>query len=176
VPPQGRKPGQTGTRGQPAARKRPPISSGPAPRVALRRRARPRPRPAPGFLPILPPGESLAGVYAMKGEVGAWPDHIVSAISFPVPLASPPTAHFVPYGSTPPTECPGSVDDPQALPGHFCVYENYTGWVSNTREMIIYDPITEWGPASSRLGAGLDLQPKNPGTVSSQGTWAVTAP
>jgi len=68
------------------------------------------------------------------------------------------------------------VDDPQTLPGHLCVYENYTGWVSNTRELIIYDPVTEWGPASNRFGAGLDLHPNDPGTVSSQGTWAVTAP
>ncbi len=94
----------------------------------------------------------------------------------PRSLATAPIAHFVAYGTAQPLECPGSVDDPQTLPGHLCVYENYRRWVSNTREMIIYDPVTEWGPASNRFGAGLDLHPNDPGTVSSQGTWAVTAP
>ena len=44
-------------------------------------------------------------------------------ISYVYALDSLPEAHFIPYGTTPPPQCPGQASFPEADPGHLCVYE-----------------------------------------------------
>ena len=67
------------------------------------------------------------------------------------------TAHVVAEGGPPTAQCPGTVDAPQAAPGHLCVYEG--GTVSADR--------FGWVAQISSVAAG---------AFQSRGTWAVTAP
>ncbi len=81
-----------------------------------------------------------------------------------------PEAHFIPAGSTPPAECPGTHIDPKAAPGHLCVYErtNLNAGLRNTN-----------GPqgdgSASPFGAGLFIRSAAAGTFYSIGTWAATS-
>src|SRR3954471_370008 len=79
-------------------------------------------QPGP-LVDTLPSGKTLRGVYAVGGAAGGPAFLAIGAISFSFPLASAPTAHVIPDGGTPPNECPGNDGNPQAAPGHLCVYE-----------------------------------------------------
>jgi hypothetical protein len=74
-----------------------------------------------GTVPLpttLPHRQSLSGLYAVEG-IG----HVnESTVSFLIPLASAPVAHFIAPGAPPPPQCPGSVADPTASPGNLCVF------------------------------------------------------
>ena len=127
-----------------------------------------------GTVPLpttLPHRQSLAGLFAVEGT-----GHVnESAVSFLIPLASPPVAHFVAPGATPPAQCPGTVAHPKALPGNLCVFA-FDLSAGTTPQ--VFDPLSA-GSLANRLGFGVALyQPTSSvGTyVYSSGTWAVTAP
>src|SRR4051794_23707361 len=67
-----------------------------------------------GFTDLLPPG---------KTETGTWVivDHGMAAISFNIPLASPPSEII--YEAAPESaSCPGTPTDPKAAKGKLCIY------------------------------------------------------
>jgi hypothetical protein len=67
-----------------------------------------------GFTDTLPPGKTETGAWsAITGGAGLGQ----AAISFNIPLADAPEAHVAPNAN-----CPGTQDEPKALPGHFCLY------------------------------------------------------
>ena len=92
-------------------------------------------------------------------------------ISFGFRFASAPTPHFIELGTAPPPECPGTSLDPEALPGHLCVYESNT-LRAGTRGIN--------GPngddTTYRFGARLFAYGSAEGFFWSQGTWAATSP
>jgi len=120
---------------------------------------------------LLPHHQSLSGLYAVEGT-----GHVnQSAVSFLIPLASAPVAHFVAPGARPPPQCPGSVAHPKAAPANVCVFAFD---LSSGVTPQVFDPLAA-GSLANRLGFGIALyQPsENVGTyVYSSGTWAVTAP
>jgi hypothetical protein len=71
------------------------------------------------------------------------------------------------------TECPGSVGEPKARPGAFCVYP-YTEF--HVAHSIVVDPSNPVAGHTSRLGAVLNIQNSGTEETISYGTWAVTAP
>ena len=99
------------------------------------------------------------------------PDFSFSEISFGFLFASAPVPHFIEVDSTPPPECPGTSRDPQALPGHLCVYESF---VSRTNVRGINGP--DGDDTTYRFGARLFAYGSEPGVFISQGTWAATSP
>jgi hypothetical protein len=128
----------------------------------------------PGPLPeTLPSGKTLTGIYSI-GEAAEGPGYVlVGAISFAFPLASAPDAHVIGQGLTPPQECPGNAGNPQAAPGHLCVYE--AAKLNTNGPPQPCDPISGC-PASNRRGIGIQVFSAAVGTFTSSGTWAVTAP
>jgi hypothetical protein len=123
------------------------------------------------FGETLPSGKSETGVYALEGSASV----IQSGWGFPFALASAPAIHFIADGTAPPAQCPGSVKDPKASPGHLCVYEgtSHGGTVSSKG---IFNPENESFLTTSRYGFGFNINNSTTGANAwSQGTWAVAA-
>ena len=122
---------------------------------------------------VLPSGQTLIGAFANIGN-NTGNQRIGSAISFPIPLAAAPTAHFVNKGATAPAECPGSAATPRAAPGHLCIYE---GVATNVSFQSFEDPVTAATGSTTRVfGVEVVGFSTASGDYQSSGSWAVTAP
>ncbi|MEX2448686.1 MAG: hypothetical protein WD404_08085 [Solirubrobacterales bacterium] len=75
-----------------------------------------------GFTATLPEGESLKGTWETLPWGSPGEEFGSVSISYGIPLASAPEIHFV-LGETPPASCPGTVEEPAALPGNLCIYK-----------------------------------------------------
>jgi hypothetical protein len=97
-------------------------------------------------------------------------------MSFPVPLASAPTAHFIPAGGAVPPGCSGSVSAPAAAPGNLCAFSTFS--LVNLTQSNFFDPesFTEKPTVSGKSGALVVLVSIGAGIVQATGTYAVTAP
>ena len=67
--------------------------------------------------------KTIQGEYALGLQAADIGDDGWDNITFGFELASAPTEHFIAEGAVAPPECPGTVADPKAKPGHLCVYE-----------------------------------------------------
>jgi hypothetical protein len=130
----------------------------------------------PGPFPTanLPSGATLRGAFQLAGtDTPAVAGTAATAIAFVFPLAQAPEPNLVLEGGLPVAACPGSVNAPEAMPGHLCVY---TGSVSNASSFTFVDPESGVGPGSSRFGVTLFATGSFDSNYSVSGTWAVTAP
>ena len=121
------------------------------------------------FVETLESGKTLRGVY----YIGGYDDSPYDEISFQYPLGSAPQSHYINQGAAPPVECPGNANNPQANPGHFCVYERISINVAS-RGVIDFAgaPIL-----ADKHGAGIWHITDTSGVHAvTAGTWAVTAP
>jgi hypothetical protein len=119
----------------------------------------------------LPAGATIRGFFGMGWTADAASEFQETYLAFGFTLASAPTAHFIPSGGTPPAGCPGTSANPQADPGHLCVYEDNTG---NTTSKNV---CSSFGcPGATRWGAQYRASSSAAGTAWTRGTWAVTAP
>jgi hypothetical protein len=122
---------------------------------------------ATGLSGPLASGQTLVGHVSSAGHKAAGSDFIdEAALTFQIPLAAAPEAHFVPEGTTIP-ECPGSAEAPSAAPGNLCIYTNLlTGATGVNIDFV------------SRFGASLFLSGVGAAPVNYelQAVWAVTAP
>lgn len=124
---------------------------------------------------------STAARQAVPGftQIGDWEAEAVataggqnfaaSAATFPIPLPSAPTAHYV---TSPTASCPGSAAHPLAAPGNLCVYQEGSENVSAVTIFKDAGPGTgadRWGFSAVPMSAS-----SGPGAV--WGSWAVTAP
>jgi len=101
-------------------------------------------------------------------------ERVGTEISFGIPLASAPTAHFIFEGETPPAACPGTPAAPKAAPGHLCVYEAVA---ENIELEGLEDPITGATNGTARaFGTSVVGISTAVGDVNDYGSWAVTAP
>jgi hypothetical protein len=122
----------------------------------------------------LPSGRTLRGVYYVGSSSAAGNQLATNEISFPIPLARPPVAHFVLAGGRAPAACSGTAARPTAARGHLCVYEARERQAGEHR---VLDPVTgEIGGRVRVWGAALSVRSIRGGDVLSAGTWAVTAP
>jgi hypothetical protein len=72
---------------------------------------------------VMPAGATLTGVWGtstLGSSSGA--NELYAPISFPLEHTGGWTLHVVQENGAPTTECPGSVEDPEALPGNLCIY------------------------------------------------------
>lgn len=131
--------------------------------------------PAGPFVTSLPSGQTLRGVFAVRGSVASAGQDMQGAITFAFPLATAPTTHYIAAGVTPPAECPGNASTPEAAPGHLCVYESAVAINGTGR---VFDPSTSAAPnnVASRFGVGVAVTAAAAGDMRVRGTWAVTAP
>jgi hypothetical protein len=125
--------------------------------------------PAGPFPGTLPSGATIRGAYAVSGTASAG-EAVRDAPSFIFTLPADPTTHFIVAGTTPPAECPGTYNFPEAQPGHLCVYERVR--VGSPSIVIDYPGDT----GSARAGFIVQTTLAAAGAFQSRGTWAVTAP
>jgi len=132
--------------------------------------------PAGPFVTTLPSGQTLRGNYAGRafgGETAGQEMQI--PITFAFPLTTAPAAHYILNGTAPPSQCPGTAADPQALPGNLCVYES-TAALSATK-IRVFDPIGGDDDTANRFGAGVAAESTAAkAEFRIRGSWAVTAP
>ena len=118
-----------------------------------------------------------------KTETGTWgfnsyeeKGFVLETFSFPIPLGTPIEAskvHFITSTEIEkeeqPAECPGTAEEPKALPGYFCAYERSLA----SAELYIVGP-----PGKSGLFAYFKLaeEAKTGLGAVALGGWAVTAP
>jgi hypothetical protein len=127
----------------------------------------------PGPLPdTLPSGKTLRGAWGGGVTVTAGGQVFETSISFAFPLASAPTIHIIQAGGVPPTQCPGTAANPQADPGHLCVYVRVA---NNGTTVGSYGPDDQTNP---RFGLVLLKASANASGANNEtaGTYAVTAP
>jgi hypothetical protein len=128
----------------------------------------------PGPFPdAFPAGKTLRGTYMTAGNNGPGNNH--SAYSFGFRLPAAPIVHYIPVGSPVPADCPGTATNPQANPGHLCVFE-----VSaiNATTRGICNPESNGCPAgsASRDGFAVFTGIQTAGqSMYVFGSWAVTA-
>jgi hypothetical protein len=91
---------------------------------------------APGTLGS---GQTETGaVYVITPQNGA-SNYLGASISYPIPLAAPASASYLPFGTTT-TACPGSAANPSAASGHLCVYE-----VSTSATGVGFEDVGKYG-------------------------------
>jgi hypothetical protein len=130
--------------------------------------------PAGSLAATLQSGQSLKGAYGVIDHAGAALERVGTAISFEIPLASAPTAHFIAKGTTPPAACPGTATNPKASPGNLCIYEAQN---TNISTQSFEDPITgATGSTVQPFGAEVVGLSAAAGDIDESGSWAVTAP
>lgn len=130
--------------------------------------------PAGPFVDTLPPGKSEKGAYIMRGTAAAASARTGADISFAIPLAAAPTAHFLAVGDPATATCPGTAAAPTAAAGHLCIYE---GANNNLSSVAFQDPVTTaTGTIVRPYGAVLIGAATAAGAFISSGGWAVTAP
>ena len=108
----------------------------------------------------LPSGQTLKGALYLTTTI--------SSYDFAFSLPSAPVVHVRAFNASPTQECPGSASDPQAAPGHLCVYQSNNS-AAGACVFATDDPLSSCTSAT-RFGFG--------GSSSGQfgGQWAVTAP
>jgi hypothetical protein len=124
------------------------------------------------LLETLPSGKTEFGKYYALGSPAPQGQYAVDVISYQFPLPSTPIDHYLPPGATPTAECTGSFGNPQAAPGHLCVYSNKRGGVLTTYsgDGMGFDELDRYGFAVNIQSSG------SPNNFYDVGSWAVTAP
>jgi hypothetical protein len=116
------------------------------------------------YLETLPSGKTERGIYGIAGHrTGYFPG---ATVSFPVPLATDPTAKKLAPGAPSTIECPGSVTQPEAAPGFLCIYAE--------AEAVPLDFFNVG--AGFRNGFFYLMDAAEDADAENYGAWAVTAP
>jgi hypothetical protein len=124
------------------------------------------------FPTVLAGGKSETGIFYSVETTGAGDNgYVAASISFPFPLAAPPTTHYLATGATPTPECPGTAQEPKAAPGNFCAYEFENG----TGNAGFIDSSVEAKYQKYGIGIAAEWSGQT-GNADLIGTWAVTAP
>ena len=123
-------------------------------------------------------GQTLKGTYAIDFPAAGAGQEGTSAISFPIPLASAPSADFaniIPAGGAATANCPGSSASPSAAAGNVCVYEANA---VNIASRCMAGVAGAWScGAAAPFGTTMWVTATAAGSRTvSVGTWAVTAP
>jgi hypothetical protein len=127
------------------------------------------------FTDALPAGQTLRGNY-MLSQTNATATNFHNAVSFGFRLSAAPTVHYINSGTAPPAQCPGTVTNPQAAPGHLCIYEVQASNVSAGRGACNPEVSGCPGNSASRDGFAVYGGVTGAGAVYMFGSWAVTAP
>ncbi len=125
-----------------------------------------------GFTEKLPPGKTEVGTWSIGN--GHENDQQRVPISFTIPLASPiagTNVHFISVGGSDP-KCDGTAANPEADPGHLCVYTGTEAGVGGAVILNAFEdpPTTGASTAGAVIFLALTTEQAN-----AMGTWAVTA-
>ncbi len=117
----------------------------------------------------LPAGKTVRGNFYVMGPATAGNQYFGEGISFGYRLPSLPTARYIKSGDPVPAGCSGDATNPEAAPGHLCVFEASSFNVNGNTFGRGVDRL-------SRQGSGLFMLSSGAGHTFMVGTWAVTAP
>jgi Collagen triple helix repeat (20 copies) len=126
--------------------------------------------PAGPFPDVLPSGKTIRGNFAVGATADAPNENARGGHSYGFTLSSKPTPHYI--TGDPTAQCPGTEGNPQAAPGHLCVYERTRG---NAGPPTIFDGEIA-SPGASEEGFYLSLTSSDAGNFVAVGSWAVTSP
>lgn len=131
------------------------------------------------FNPNAAPGDprriTLKGVYSSGLFVDDVPAYMLSNASFGKTLPAPPAvpaANIIPFGGPPTVNCPGSFDNPRALPGQLCLYERLR---INVMAVQVLNSSGDINVADT-VGVQISAQAAAAGSMALMGKWAVTIP
>jgi hypothetical protein len=93
-----------------------------------------------------------------------------SPIAFGVELATTPTVHYIKVGDPIPSGCAGTVDAPDASPGHLCVFEQAA---SNLGSRGVANPANGAAGQATTFGAYIYGIQAAAGQFWFRGTWAL---
>ena len=131
-----------------------------------------------GYYSLLPgtlaSGKTLTGTYVVSMVAAAAGNLMLTNINYPLPLASTPTANFIPSGGASTANCPGSPTSPQAAAGILCVYEGFG--VNETFSGFFQTSTGNISATADTFGSGFYFSLVAAGQAYSSGTWAVKAP
>ena len=117
----------------------------------------------------LPSGETLRGGFGGSVENSFGAGLVSADVTYSVPLSFNPTLRIVQRNDSPPSQCPGTVSNPQAAGGNLCVFVGVANNVGAVQGYAMVD-----GGTNFQFGAVLHAS--GSGGVDISGTWAVTAP
>jgi hypothetical protein len=120
--------------------------------------------PSVGVGGLLPSGATLVGGYWVEGEGP------IQSISFGYRFSSFLNEAFVGFG-VPNPHCPGTVPEPRADRGYFCIYQGEGNAAANS--IYVRDLETGLDSRAGRTAAGIYVVGNN---EYSGGTWAATQP
>jgi hypothetical protein len=131
------------------------------------------------LLETLPSGATEKGAFGMEGVVSS--DYFgKTSLSFPIPLdvSEPIDSYTVssPEENGSGGSCPGTVADPQAERGMFCIYVAKSKNVNAPYYPLPCDPAANECNRIGPYGGYLEVSPYEYGLYEASGTWAVTAP
>lgn len=137
--------------------------------------------PAGPLTTALPSGQTLRGWFnldtvATSGNAGQFNG---GTISFGSQLPAAPTVQILPVGGRPTAQCPGTVANPAAAPGYFCLYQSSQ---SNVSSFAVCGSASPPGcptttPTADPFGAEIFVHSTGGNNrFYTDGTWAVTAP
>ncbi|MDC0359078.1 collagen-like protein [Oligoflexia bacterium] len=125
----------------------------------------------------LPSAVTIRGdFYASMQALGAG-QVVFDSHSFGFEFSTAPAAHYMRANLPPTSVCPGTPSQPEAAPGHLCVYENSSfapGDVGITSGLE-FSP-TNGTLVASRFGFAVYARSQVAGIFYVRGTWAATAP
>ncbi|HWY17712.1 MAG TPA: hypothetical protein VNY27_03255 [Solirubrobacteraceae bacterium] len=121
----------------------------------------------------LPKGQTLRGAWGASSFAEAEAPNpgygaALTAVSFALPVAGEPTAHYIKPGGSLPPGCTGSEAEPGAESGNLCVFQGAELNIKLVSGVVL--------AGSPSLTIGFDFQglSKEKGAMSLGGTWAVT--
>lgn len=112
----------------------------------------------------------IRGAFTTNTFASGAGNYLLGDVSFGVQLAAAPVPHYIPSGAPLPAGCRGNAAEPDADPGHLCVFETLAVNVTNQR---IYSATPVIADAASRTGAWIVVQSTAAGNAYAGGTWAV---
>ncbi len=132
---------------------------------------------AGGFMPTLPSGQLMTGVYGGFLTATAADQIVIDTQTFPFALPSDMIAqpHYIKVGDPTIAECPGTAEAPNALAGHLCLFEYFAK--NRSTNIAIFSTatgsfvsLTNW-----RLGFTVNANSSAAGLSFMYGSYAVRA-
>jgi len=106
----------------------------------------------------------MRGVYMVLEDAGQ--DFAAGGVSFPYPLSLAPTLNVIPVGGPPTAACPGTVANPQATAGNFCIYQRFLSGATTLS-------LTNLGAGNGTFGVYILADTPAPQYIEASGSWAV---
>lgn len=129
---------------------------------------------------VLPSKATETGGWAFGGvKTETYPNAIRTAISFPIQLSAPLDEEHVKsltVGEGGTSECPGTVEKPEAAAGYLCVYTAVWNGMFFFKSPLLQKLSGAEAVGADTVGADLIGIAENETGALGRGTWAVTAP